>query len=41
MKAILIQKDEKRSLVWSDVPDPVMGEEDCLVKIEAAALNPC
>ena len=39
MKAILIQKDEKRSLIWADVPDPVVGPEDCLVKIEAAALN--
>ena len=37
MKAILVQKD--RSLVWSDVPDPIMGTEDALVKIEAAALN--
>ena len=37
MKAILVQDD--RSLVWADVPDPVVGAEDCLVKIEAAALN--
>ncbi|MBE6999083.1 MAG: NAD(P)H-quinone oxidoreductase [Ruminococcaceae bacterium] len=37
MKAILVQDD--RSLVWADVPDPVTGAEDCLVKIEAAALN--
>lgn len=39
MKAILIQKDKNRSLVWADVPDPVVGTEDCLVRIEAAALN--
>ena len=39
MKAILVQNDEKRSLVWADVPNPVCGEEDCMVKIEAAALN--
>lgn len=39
MKAILIQKDEKRSLVWTDVPDPVMAEDECLVKIEAAGVN--
>lgn len=39
MKAILIQNDEKRSLAWTDVLDPVVGQEDCLVKIEAAALN--
>ncbi|MBR5868103.1 MAG: NAD(P)H-quinone oxidoreductase [Clostridia bacterium] len=37
MKAILVQDD--RSLVWVDVPDPVVGAEDCLVKSEAAALN--
>ena len=37
MKAILVNKD--RSLSWSDVPNPIMGDEDCLVKIEYAALN--
>lgn len=37
MKAILV--DEKRNLHWSDVPDPILGEDDVLVKIEAAALN--
>lgn len=37
MKAILVNDD--RSLRWDDVPDPIVGEEDCLVKIEAAALN--
>ena len=37
MKAILVNDD--RSLRWDNVPDPVMGPEDCLVKIEAAALN--
>lgn len=37
MKAVLIQKD--KSLVWADVPDPVMGTADALVKIEYAALN--
>jgi len=38
MKAILVDKND-RSLHWSDVPDPVVGAEDVLVKIEAAALN--
>ena len=38
MKAILVDKTD-RSLHWSEVPDPVMGEEDVLVKIEATALN--
>ncbi len=37
MKAVLINDD--RSLRWDEVPDPVLGAEDCLVKIEAAALN--
>jgi len=37
MKAILVNDD--KSLRWDSVPDPVLGEEDCLVKIEAAALN--
>lgn len=37
MKAILVNED--RSLRWDDVPDPICGAEDCLVKIEAAALN--
>lgn len=37
MKAILVNDD--KSLRWDDVPNPVLGEDDCLVKIEAAALN--
>jgi len=37
MKAILVNDD--RSLRWDDVPNPVLGEDDCLIKIEAAALN--
>lgn len=37
MKAILINED--KSLRWAEVADPVMGEEDCRVKIEAAGLN--
>ena len=37
MKAILVNED--RSLRWDFVPDPVLGAEDCLIKIEAAALN--
>ena len=37
MKAILVNDD--RSLRWDDVPTAVCGEDDCLVKIEAAALN--
>ena len=37
MKAILVNND--RSLRWDDVPAPVMGEGDCLIKIEAAAVN--
>lgn len=37
MKAILVNDD--KTLRWDDVPNPVLGEDDCLVKIEAAALN--
>ncbi len=37
MKAILVNDD--KSLRWDNVPDPILGDEDCLVKIEAAALN--
>ena len=37
MKAILVNDD--RSLRWDDVPNPVVGAEDVLVKIEYAALN--
>lgn len=37
MKAMLI--DDNRNLVWSDVPDPVIGDDEVLVKIYAAALN--
>lgn len=37
MKAILVEKD--RILTWSEVPDPVMKDEEVLVKIECAALN--
>ena len=37
MKAILVNED--RSLRWDNVPDPVVGAEDCLLKIEAAAMN--
>ena len=37
MRAIIV--DENKNLVWSEVPDPVIGDEDVLVKICAAALN--
>lgn len=37
MKAILVNED--RSLRWDNVPDPILGDDDCLIKIEAAALN--
>lgn len=37
MKAILVNDD--RSLRWDEVEDPVLGDDDCLVKIEAAAIN--
>ena len=37
MKAILVNDD--RSLRYDNVPDPILAEDDCLIKIEAAALN--
>lgn len=37
MKAMLV--DENRNLVWSDVPDPQIREDEVLVKVHAAALN--
>ena len=39
MKAILIEKNEARSLVWADVPDPVPGPDEVLLRVEYAALN--
>ena len=37
MKAMLV--NEKQELVWSDVADPVIKDDEVLVKIRAAALN--
>ena len=37
MKAILVNED--KSLRWDNVPDPVIKDDEVLVKIEAAALN--
>ncbi len=37
MKAILVNEDQ--SLRWADVADPILGEDDCLIKIEAAGVN--
>lgn len=37
MKAILVNDD--KSLRWADVPNPTVGAEDVLVKIQAAGLN--
>ena len=37
MKAILV--DENKNLIWSDVTDPVIKDDEVLVKIHAAALN--
>ena len=37
MKAILV--DENKNLVWREVDDPVIGADEVLVKIYAAALN--
>ena len=37
MKAILVNED--KSLRWDNVPDPILTEDEVLVKVEAAALN--
>ncbi len=37
MKAILVNDD--RSLRWDDVPDPIIKNDEVLIKIEAAAIN--
>ena len=37
MKAMLV--NENKDLVWSDVADPIIKEDEVLVKIHAAALN--
>ena len=39
MKAILIQDDERKSLVWSEVPDPVAKPDEVVVKVAYAGLN--
>ena len=38
MKAMLVN-EETRDLVWSEVADPIVGAEDVLIEIHAAALN--
>jgi len=37
MKAMLV--NENRDLIWSDVPNPIIKDDEVLVKIYAAALN--
>ena len=37
MKAVLVA--DNKDLLWTEVPDPVISDEDVLVKIYAAALN--
>ena len=37
MKAITIQPN--KSLLWTDVPDPTVGKNDVLIKVEYAAVN--
>ena len=37
MKAILVNED--KSLRWDDVPNPILSEDDVLIKVEYAALN--
>jgi len=37
MKAVLV--DEQKNLIWSDVPDPAIKDDEVLVKICAAGVN--
>ena len=37
MKAILIGEEKK--LIWTDVPDPVLTDDQVLIKVKAAAIN--
>ena len=37
MKAMLV--DENKNLVWSEVEDPIIKDDEVLVKVYAAALN--
>src|SRR5690606_6967080 len=37
MKAILV--DDNKNLVWSEVPDPEVKDDEVLIEIYAAALN--
>lgn len=37
MKAILVNED--KSLRWDNVPDPILAEDEVLIKVEYAALN--
>ena len=39
MKAVLIQQDERKSLVWSEVPDPVAKADEVVIKVAYAGLN--
>jgi len=41
MKAYLLDRYGKREMLrWADVPDPVPGDEDVLIEVHAAGLNP-
>lgn len=37
MKAILINKD--KSLRWDEVLNPIIKDEECLIKIETVGIN--
>lgn len=39
MKAVIIANDERKSLLWQEVPDPAIGEEEVLVRVSYAAVN--
>ena len=39
MKAITVQEDANRTLLWQEVPDPIFGPLDALVDIHTTAIN--
>lgn len=39
MKAIMIQQDERRSLLWTDVDEPALRSNEVRIKVAYAALN--
>ncbi|MFN8547594.1 MAG: NAD(P)H-quinone oxidoreductase [Candidatus Eisenbacteria bacterium] len=39
MKAIVVQEDKRHSLSWREVPDPICGPEEVVLRVRATAVN--